>query len=98
MDLVMPDELKLDEGRRLLDAADADVLVVGHSHVAFALEIVGRGWIVNPGAVLRDPAPGGDNPPATATFGVLTLPSAAFSVYGVTTGAEERALRRSVVW
>ena len=98
MDAVLPADLKLEEGRRLLDAADADLLVVGHSHIAFALEVVGRGWIVNPGAALRDPASRTDSPPATATFGVLTWPSVEFSVRSVTTGVEMAALRRTIAW
>ncbi len=98
MDPVFPADLRLEDGRRLLDAAEADVLVVGHTHIAFALEVVGRGWIVNPGATLRDPAVRGESPPATALFGVLTLPSVVLSVRSVTTAAEVTALRRSVVW
>lgn len=38
-----------------LDRAEADVLVVGHTHVPFA-RFVGRRLVCNPGALLRDPA------------------------------------------
>jgi len=42
--------------RRWLAAANADVLVVGHSHAPFMLSDLGGGLIVNPGALLRDRA------------------------------------------
>jgi predicted phosphodiesterase len=38
-----------------LDRAEADVLVVGHTHVPFA-RFVDRRLVCNPGALLRDPA------------------------------------------
>ena len=38
-----------------LDRAEADVLVVGHTHVPFA-RFVGRRLVCNPGALLREPA------------------------------------------
>lgn len=41
---------------RFLEEAEADVLVVGHTHIPFCLEVEGRGLIVNPGALLRTPA------------------------------------------
>jgi predicted phosphodiesterase len=41
--------------RRHLDAADADVLVVGHSHDPFRLVAPGGGVVVNPGALRRKP-------------------------------------------
>lgn len=41
---------------RYLDEVRAEILVVGHTHIPFTVEVVGRGWIVNPGALLRSPA------------------------------------------
>jgi hypothetical protein len=39
-----------------LDAAACDVLIVGHTHLAFERRIAGGRVICNPGALLRDPA------------------------------------------
>ena len=49
--------------------------------------------IANPGAVLRDPAPGADNPPATGTFGVLELPERRWRVFRASNGCEVDILR-----
>jgi putative phosphoesterase len=47
-----------DELRRILKDAAADVLIIGHTHQPFVRRIgVGR-VVINPGALLRDPAPG----------------------------------------
>jgi predicted phosphodiesterase len=97
------------DARRWLAEAEADVLVVGHTHVAFALQVAGGGLIVNPGALLRDPAhrsePGamlfdpdtGKSVPAPplegGTFGVLALPAKKFTVYRASDGVEVDILR-----
>jgi putative phosphoesterase len=39
-----------------LDDYQADVLIVGHTHMPFARKVGRRRLVVNPGAVLRDPA------------------------------------------
>lgn len=89
--------------RRLLYQAKADVLVVGHTHDAFAL-VAGKGRIVNPGACCSktlvykqtgrvtdssSAAPDGYRP---ATFGVLELPSKRFRVFWVTDGVQVHGL------
>jgi putative phosphoesterase len=88
--------LELDGPRPELNASallrGADVLIVGHTHQAFALRFGDR-LIAHPGAVLRDPAPGADNPPATGTFGVLELPGRTWRVYRAADGAEVDLLR-----
>jgi len=53
---IMPDA-SADELHTVLAAADADVLVVCHTHVAMDLRL-GERMIVNPGALLREPADG----------------------------------------
>jgi predicted phosphodiesterase/predicted RNase H-like HicB family nuclease len=73
--------------RLLLDSAGADVLIVGHTHDAFAL-VAGKGRIVNPGACCSKTlsfkqsgslaVPDNYRP---ATFGVLELPSKRFMVF-----------------
>lgn len=71
----------VDDARGFLSRAGANVLVVGHTHEAFEISVDGAGSIVNPAALLRDPGPGDDQPPASGTFGVLALPSRRFSVH-----------------
>lgn len=80
-------ELDAREASELLDRAVCDVLLVGHTHVAFAVR-VGARMIANPGALLRDPAPGADPPPTPGSFAVLELPALRFRVYDSRTGAE----------
>jgi putative phosphoesterase len=90
-----------------LDRAEADVLVVGHTHVPFA-RFVDRRLVCNPGALLRDPAQPMDGAmlfdpasgkfvPAPAagggTFGVLELPTLRFTVHRAGDGAEVEIAR-----
>jgi putative phosphoesterase len=70
----------------LLQAAAADVLIVGHTHIPMHLALP-AGSIVNPGSVLRDP-PTAEPIRASGTFGLLELPSRRFTVHRVTDGAE----------
>jgi putative phosphoesterase len=70
----------------ILATAEADVLVVGHTHVPMHLSVP-EGAIVNPGSVLRQP-PSAERIPASGTFGVLELPSRRFTVHRASDGAE----------
>lgn len=85
-----------------LDRAEADVLVVGHTHLPFA-RFVDRRLVCNPGALLRDPAQPMDDAmrfdresdkfvrspaPGGGTFGVLELPTLRFTVHRARDGAE----------
>lgn len=95
-----------------LEEVGAKVLVVGHTHIPFCLEVPGKGWVVNPGALLREPAGRVARKPLLfdaearrfvtgpgrggGTFGVLDLPSAAFTVHRAIDGAEVRAIRLRV--
>ena len=65
----------------LLDASAADVLLVGHTHVPFSRVLPDGRLVGNPGALLRDPAPGFDLV-TPGTLGVLTVAggSATFDV------------------
>lgn len=91
------------DARRWLWEAQADVLVVGHTHVAFAMQVAGGGHIVNPGTLLRDPLNPADamarrfDPAANdflpvevegGTFGILELPTRAFTVHRASDGSE----------
>lgn len=77
----------------ILDEADADVLIVGHTHRIFDVSVP-RGRIVNPGALLRDPGDPLDAPRATASFGVPDLEDGGFTAYSVRTGDELPVERR----
>ena len=86
----------------LLTQASCDVLVVGHTHVAFARSVA-RGLVANPGALLRDPAHPMDQAmlfdresgrfvpspaPGGGTFAILELPSRTFTIHRAVDGAE----------
>lgn len=90
------------ELRSHLDDVGAEVLVVGHTHIPFRIEVGGR-LVVNPGALLREPGPkmagrrllfdpearrfvSGPGR-AGGTFGVLDLPSREFRVYRAADGS-----------
>lgn len=60
------------EFKGMLDAAEADVLLVGHTHVPFVRQLGMMRLVSNPGALLRDPADGIELP-TSGTFGVLTI-------------------------
>ncbi|MBI2893921.1 MAG: YfcE family phosphodiesterase [Deltaproteobacteria bacterium] len=84
MDGIYPDQTAPDELLGILERADADVLVVGHTHLPFCHR-TRRGLVVNPGALLRDPAVPLDIPTG-GTFGLLRLPSLEFSVHAAADG------------
>lgn len=67
----------------LVTSANADVLVVGHTHLPMKLESP-AGMIVNPGSVLSR-APSSEELPASGTFGLLELPSRRFTVHRIGT-------------
>lgn len=70
----------------LLDAAGADVLVLGHTHAPMRIQTE-RGLIVNPGSVLREVD--AEAPIlATGTCGVLELPSLRYRVVRASDGRE----------
>lgn len=60
------------ELKSMLDRAEADVLIVGHTHVPFVRQLGMMRLVANPGALLRDPADGMELP-TPGTFGVLTI-------------------------
>ena len=104
MEGIRPEEATIEDARRWLSDAKSDVLLVGHTHRAFAMEVFGGGLIANPGALLRDPANpqehrerfddqemGAIAPIATAgggTFGILELPAKRFTVHRAADGSE----------
>ncbi|MBI5487051.1 MAG: metallophosphoesterase family protein [Deltaproteobacteria bacterium] len=90
--------------QRWLNLAEADLLIVGHSHEPFRLVSPGGGVVVNPGVLLRAPLGDADEvrmvfdvkkgsfraiaKPPTGTFGVLELPSRRFTVHLASDGSE----------
>ena len=75
-----------DELHTVLAAAAADVVVCGHTHKAMDLRL-GERMVVNPGALLREPADGWERElPTPGTFGVLELPERTWTVILARTG------------
>jgi hypothetical protein len=93
-DGIEPEHTDLAMAQMLLRKADCDVLIVGHTHQAFRLDVAGGRSILNSAALLRDPAPGAQNPPATGTFGVIELPSREFHVHLASGGIEVAVAHR----
>ena len=112
MDGIYPSEATIEDARRWLAEAKADILLVGHTHIAFALHVFGGAMIANPGALLRDPAEPmedrawiydrdkGTFVPGPArgggTFGVLELPSKVFTVHRAADGVEIEIARATL--
>jgi putative phosphoesterase len=92
MDGIYPDKLIEMAKVGLLDTAEADVLVVGHTHLPMVVDVRDRGLIVNPGALLRDPGPG-VSLPAPGTFGVLDTAEMEFEIYRSADGRPGRYVR-----
>lgn len=53
---VYPDQTDPEQVFRWLEQSAADVLIVGHTHLAFELRTFAGGMIINPGALLRQAA------------------------------------------
>jgi putative phosphoesterase len=68
-----------------LRQAEADVLLVGHTHEAFAAQ-ASAGLVANPGALWRGAVPPEGSPDAGGTFGVLEVPGRRFRIYRALTG------------
>lgn len=100
---IYPDSATADEAEGWLAATQADVLIVGHTHLSFELRTLGGGMIVNPGALLRDsaearpvgamvfdPEVGKFVPaavPVGGTFGLLDVSTRQFTVHRAVDGA-----------
>jgi putative phosphoesterase len=74
------------ELEEILSAAQADILIVGHTHVPFVRRLRDGRSVCNPGALLRDPAPGCDVA-TPGTFGVLDAAAREFIVVQAKDGA-----------
>jgi putative phosphoesterase len=97
---IHPDQLDAIAAEKLLADADADVLVVGHTHVTFEARLEDCRRILNPGALWRNPdalnAPRAlilrsgrtyeAEPTDGGRFGVLDVPSLEFTVRDALTG------------
>lgn len=71
----------------------SDVLILGHTHIPMEI-YVGNKKVVNPGALLRDPAEPMIH--AGGTFGVLEIPSRKFTVHRARDGVEVEIARRNI--
>lgn len=92
MNGVMPDATAA-EVDEVLRVADADVLVVGHTHRAMELRLAER-LVLNPGALLREPADGWERElPTPGTFGVLELPARKWTVFRARKGPTVEIVR-----
>jgi len=60
------------EFKTTLDDAEADVLLVGHTHIPFVRQLGMMRLVANPGALLCNPADGIELP-TPGTFGILTI-------------------------
>lgn len=76
----------------ILASANADVMVVGHTHVPMHLSCP-AGHIVNPGSVLER-SRSEESIPASGTFGLLELPACRFKVYRASDGRLVQHARR----
>lgn len=93
---IFPEHLEPDDARRFLEQTEAEVLIVGHTHIPFALSTLGGGLLANPGALLREPDPSAPHPPTGGTFGILELPSRTFRVHRAADGEEVEIVRKTV--
>jgi putative phosphoesterase len=112
MEGIYPDQVTHEQARAWLDEVGGDVMVVGHTHIAFAITHASGGMIVNPGALLRepktklegsawifDPDRGTFAPgpaPGGGTFGVLDVSTMRFSVHNAADGVEIEIIRRTM--
>jgi len=92
MDGLIAEDMITRTGDRRLEEVQADVLIVGHTHVPFAARTPCGGLVCNPGALLRD-GEKRDDVPRPGTFGVLELPTREWRVYHSATGREVEIVR-----
>jgi predicted phosphodiesterase len=101
MEGIYPSTASANDVHRWLDDAAADVLLVGHTHLRFVLEVADGRLIANPGALQRSPrTPAGrvfdprrgvflrDRIPSGGTFGVLEPSTRDFRVFRASNGRE----------
>jgi putative phosphoesterase len=75
--------------RRVLKEADADIVILGHTHQPMLVEVEGKGWVVNAGSTSNNHLPLTillDTPPRQRSCGILSLPQFCFQVYDLDTG------------
>lgn len=80
MDALLPEAVDASIVRRHLDRADADVLVVGHTHVPMLMH-VGDRLLVNPGALRRGEHVASNRLVRGGTFGVLDVGARTFQLH-----------------
>jgi putative phosphoesterase len=78
----IPGDSTARELAEILDDAGADILIVGHTHVPFVRRLDDGRIVANPGALLRDPAPGCDVA-TPGTFAVVDVLTRTFTIQHV---------------
>lgn len=75
--------------KRVLKEADADIVILGHTHQPMLIEVEGRGLILNAGSTSSNHLPLSimlDKPQRQRSCGILSLPHFSFRVYDLDTG------------
>jgi len=85
MDALLPEVVDAARAVHLLDRADADILVVGHTHLPMLMQ-VGARMIVNPGSLRRGMHRVGDRLVRGGSFGVLEVETRGFRLYDAAGG------------
>lgn len=74
---------------RVLEEAEADIVILGHTHQPMLIEVEDKGWILNAGSTSNNHLPLSillDNPPLQRTCGILRQPHFDFRVFDLDTG------------
>lgn len=85
--------------RSASERAEADILIVGHTHSAYRIACPGNRQILCPGTLLRQRLPGERQLPTASmhgVFGVLELPSRRFTVRSVQDGEPVEHVERTI--
>jgi putative phosphoesterase len=75
--------------KRVLKEADAEIVILGHTHQPMLIQVEGMGWIINAGSTSSNHLPFTltlESPPRQRSCGILSLPDFSFEVYDLDTG------------
>jgi putative phosphoesterase len=75
--------------KRVLQEAEAEIVILGHTHQPMMVEVEDKGWILNAGSCSSNYLPDAilmQKPPRQRSCGILTLPHFDFKVYDLDTG------------
>jgi putative phosphoesterase len=86
--------------KRVLQEAEAEIVILGHTHQPMMVEVEGKGWILNAGSCSSNYLPDAilmEKPPRQRSCGILTLPHFSFKVYDLDTGKALNVPYRTIV-